>query len=72
MRYELGECNQFQANTFFYFNLGCKIKNGTQLCSKIDQNVFNAYSDKYIPKLSVQESKKESKSGRCEKVNLKT
>ena len=44
MRYELVECNQFQANTFFYFNLGCEIKNGTQLCSKIDQNMFNAYS----------------------------
>ena len=46
MRYELVECNQFQANTFLYFNLGYEIKNGTQLCSKIDQNMFNAYSDK--------------------------
>ena len=46
MRYELVECNQFQANTFFDFNLGYEIKNGKQLCSKIDQNMFNAYSDK--------------------------
>ena len=48
MRYELVECNQFQANTFLYFNLGYEIKNGPQLCSKIDQNMFNAYSAKYI------------------------
>ena len=70
MRYELVECNQFQANTFLYFNLGYEIKNGPQLCSKIDQNMFNAYSDKYI--FPSQVCKKESKSGRCEKVNLKT